>query len=52
MQKFDEKAMLNELGLNSLDDLFSHLGKDIQLGEMNIENGLSHEKLKENIHYG
>ena len=45
----DEKEMLNFLGLESLDDLFSHLEGDIKLDRLNIENGLSHKELKERI---
>ena len=45
----DEKAMLQKLGLNSLDDLFSHLSSDIRLGEMKMENGLDHQTLKKRI---
>lgn len=49
VDKNDEQAMLKELGLNSLDQLFSHLPEDIFLEKMNIENGLAHDKLKQRI---
>ncbi len=42
----DEKAMLTALGLNSLDDLFSHLRSDIKLAPMKMENGLPLDKLR------
>jgi glycine dehydrogenase len=45
----DEKLMLNEIGLESIEQLFDHLPKDILLDKMNIEDGLAHPELKKRI---
>jgi glycine dehydrogenase len=45
----DEKEMLSEIGLDSLDQLFKHLPQDILLGKMDIEDGLKHPELKTRI---
>lgn len=47
--KDEEKQMLSHLGLESLEDLFSHIPKAVQLDEMNMENGLAEPELKERI---
>ena len=45
----DEALMLEELGLKSMDDLFSHLPKEIMHKGLTIENGLERNQLKQKI---
>lgn len=42
----EEKEMLTAIGLNKLDDLYSHIRDEDKLSEMNMENGLSHDEIK------
>ncbi len=45
----DEKAMLQAIGLESLDDLFAHISDEVKHSGLKMEDGLPHETLKEKI---
>jgi len=41
----DEKLMLKEIGLNSLDDLYSHISSEVLMPKVPLRRGLSYEEL-------
>jgi glycine dehydrogenase len=45
----DEKEILNELNVNSLDELFSHISDNQKITELNLPNALSQSEIKEKI---
>lgn len=45
----DEQAMLEALGLNNLDELFSHISPEVMHTGMKMENGVERETLKSRI---
>jgi len=45
----DEKEILNELNLNTLDDLFSHIDDDQKIKKLNLPNALNQKDLKEKL---
>lgn len=49
VNKDEEKAMLQSLGLETVDDLYDHIPQDIKMGELKLENGKERESLKQEI---
>ena len=45
----EQTQMLEALGLSSIDELFQHIPKNVHHDGMSMEDGLSHETLKERI---
>lgn len=44
-----EKEMLTELGLSSIDDLFSDIPKSVQIKKLDLENGLSQMQVEKRL---
>lgn len=44
-----EKEMLSELGLSSIDDLFSDIPRSVQIKKLNLENGLSQMQVEKRL---
>lgn len=45
----DIELMLNELGLNSLEDLFDHIPQSVQMDELDLPLHLEHDELKKHV---
>lgn len=49
VNKEDENSMLQSLGLNSTEELFSHIPKEVRHSGLKMESGLLHPELKNRI---